>query len=63
MNTTMSIRLELPIEKRDNPAAPPKISEADTKIRLAAAAMGVIVSRVKVRADVVHLYGTKVLDS
>jgi len=54
----IQVRLEVPIELRDG--GPPKISEADAKVRAVAAEMGVQVSTVKIRADVVQLYGSKV---
>ncbi len=55
----IQVRLDVPIEKRDG-VAPPKISEADAMARRVAAEMGVQVNRVKVRDDVVQLYGSKV---
>jgi len=48
----VQVRLEMPIDKRDK-------AEAEKLIRQAAQEMGVAVSRVKLREDVVQLYGTK----
>lgn len=55
----VQVRLDVPIEPR-NGNGPPKVTEADTAARNIAQTMGVTVSRVKVREDVVQLYGTKV---
>jgi hypothetical protein len=61
MSVAMSVRLELPIEKRLE-GEPSKVTAADAKIRQTAQEMGVVVSRIKVRDDVIHLYGTKVVN-
>lgn len=48
----VSVRLEVPIENSD-------VASAVNAVRTMATSMGVTISRVKERDDVVQLYGTK----